>query len=342
MTTSARRTLRGLNPVYVMLGATDLAAQKLREIGANSVGESAQDATDARAQLRQFARGARQIPVLALNETVDVVVRTQSQYADLAERGVRIIKRRPQVQQGEGLLHRAQETATRGQSAASRAAHNAADQTRGRANSALHSARHQADEVVEAVNHVAQLGRSNAPALLRRGSVARPVRGAGAAVAGKAGEPVADTERPKPRRPRLSTTAVRAKAAEEEGRRSAVAAGAGIEAGATVTTKKSPTKTAKTAANEGAPKAKSTPKRPAAKKSTSSRTGTAAAGKSPAEKAAPRRRSASATPKAAAAEGVQETKATEAKPAPTPTATTPESTTASPVQTTNAPSGTDD
>lgn len=303
MTTSQRRSLIGLNPVYAMLGATDLAAQKLREIGARATGESAPtDATGTtRADLRRLVVGARQVPAIALNEAVDVVVRTQSQFNDLAERGERVLKRQPRVQQTEELLDRAGKTVARGQAAASRAAHTAADRTRDRATSAVHSAREQADDVVEAVSH---FGRTSSPStLLRRGSVARPVRAAQGDTAD------ATPARPKPRRPRVSPATGRATgapASDDEGRgRHGIPSSSGVEAGATVTTaKKSGSKAAArpaagtsavatrraATAGKAATSAKSAAKSPA--------TGPAskpASAKGAAKKAAPRRRAAAST-----------------------------------------------
>lgn len=282
MSTSKRRSIYGLNPLYAVIGATDLAAEKLREIGANAVGEtalpSADSTTDAKGELRRMARGARQLPVLALNEALDVVVRSQEQFSELADRGERLAKRRPApVQQTEDLLHRAGRTVARGQARASKVAHEAADRTRDRATTTLHSAREQADEVVDAVTH---LGRASSPTtLLRRGSVARPVRGTISRTVDT------DSERPKPRRPRVSSGSARS---GEEGRsRPVPAAGSGVEAGATLTrakkeTESTSTSTAPKSAGKSSP-ASTRPASGAAKKVAAKKT----AARKPAAKKAP-------------------------------------------------------
>ncbi len=300
MSAQQRRTLGGLNPVYAMLGATDLAAEKLREIGAAATGETVEATKDAKAELRRLVRGARQVPALALNEALDVVVRTRTQVDELAERGERIVKRQPRVQQTEDLIARAGETVARGQAAATRAA----DRTRDRANATLHTARSQADDVVEAVTH---LGRTGSPStLLRRGSVSRPVRAAESAVQSATTAASATVERAKPRRPRLSS----ASRAGDDTRssRPSVAAGSGVEAGATVTTKKGASKPASddTTATSTTAAAKSTATKSTATKSTATKSSAAKslAGKpssKPASKRPAAKKSASTAPEGSAA-----------------------------------------
>lgn len=157
MSTTKRRSFYGLNPLYATIGATDLAASKLREIGAAAKGESLTDAaavagSTVRRDLAHLARGARQLPVLAVNEALDVMVRGQEQFSELAERGERVAKRRPHVGNDDDLLHRAgrrvaagqavaKDKVAAGQAAASKAAHNAADRTRDAAQHSFTAAR---------------------------------------------------------------------------------------------------------------------------------------------------------------------------------------------------------
>lgn len=313
----------GLNPFYAVVGMTDLAARRLSEIGAEVRGETMEPTDNTKVQLARFARGVRQMPLLALNEWFDVVTRSQSQFSQLAERGENVVRRQPQVKQSEELLARAGRSVARGQENATRAAHNAADRTRAGASTAMTQAREQADhvtdEVVEAVTHVAQFGRQTAAPLLRRGSVARPVREATA----DAAQAVEQTARPKPRRPRLN---------------SAAQVGSGVEAGATVTTtKKSAAKSEESAdkrdTSDKTAKTVKSAKRASAAASGTSRTTTAPAGRSTAKKATTRRRAAtakataskSAAAKKSTAKAASATPATEA-PASTATTATTEST----------------
>lgn len=303
MSTTKRRSFYGLNPLYATIGATDLAASKLREIGAAAKGESLTDAaavagSTVRRDLAHLARGARQLPVLAVNEALDVMVRGQEQFSELAERGERVAKRRPHVGNDDDLLHRAgrrvaagqavaKDKVAAGQAAASKAAHNAADRTRDAAQHSFTAARGQADEVVEAVSHLGRSGRGGAQTLLRRGSVARPVRGV-ARPTGAAEE--AETPRPKPRRPRVSATP----------------AGSGVEAGASVTRAK---------------KSEESPAKRVAKKSTVAGTRPApGSAKKVAKKSAPRRAAAPVTATSPAGVSVTPAPAT-ATPAPAAPAT---------------------
>ena len=298
----------GLNPFYAMVGMTDLAARRLSAIGAEVRGETIEPTDDTKVQLARFARGVRQMPLLALNEWFDVVTRSQSQFSQLAERGENVVRRQPQVKHSEELLARAGRSVARGQENATRAAHNAADRTRAGASTAMTQAREQADhvtdEVVEAVTHVAQFGRQTAAPLLRRGSIARPVREATA----DAAQAVEKTARPKPRRPRLS---------------SAAQTSSGVEAGATVTTTKKSAAKSDDSSDKTAKSAK-TAKRASAAASGTSRTTTAPAGRSTAKKATTRRRA--ATAKATASKSAAAKKSTAKAASATPAAEAPATT----------------
>ena len=271
MTRQRTRSSRVLTPLYAVLGATELAVEKLADIGANATGYRADEQPDSRvAQAGRVLTGARQMPALAINQAIDTVVRTQEHYAGLAERGQRLAGRQAPVQQTTGLLRQAGERVARGRDAAA----DAAQRTRSAATHTVQAARSNAEDlagdVVEAVSHPTRLGSVARPPRLVRPlqrvrSGAADEKASGASGAGEVTPlPAGESARPKPRRPRVNAAAARSatgqsRSDESSRSRSGVPAGAGVEAGATMPTKRSGGKT-------------STPKASTAKTSTAKTT----------------------------------------------------------------------
>lgn len=255
MTRQRTRSSRVLTPLYAVLGATELAVEKLADIGANATGYRADEQPDSRvAQAGRVLTGARQMPALAINQAIDTVVRTQEHYAGLAERGQRLAGRQAPVQQTTGLLRQAGERVARGRDAAA----DAAQRTRSAATHTVQAARSNAEDlagdVVEAVSHPTRLGSVARPPRLVRPlqrvrSGAADEKASGASGAGEVTPlPAGESARPKPRRPRVNAAAARSatgqsRSDESSRSRSGVPAGAGVEAGATMPTKRSGGKT---------------------------------------------------------------------------------------------------
>ncbi|MDO5710984.1 MAG: hypothetical protein Q4P32_04485 [Micrococcales bacterium] len=266
MTRQRTNSPRVLKPLYAVLGATELAVEKLADLGANAVGHTPDERPQSRvAQAGRVLVGARQVPALAINQAIDTVVRTQEHYAGLAERGQRLAGSKAPVQQTGDLLRQAGQGVARGRAAAA----GAAQRTRSAASETMHSARGGAEDIVEAVAHPT-----------RPGSVARPPRAprtvrpphterstAPVTPVSPSADPTT-TQRPKPRRSRVnaasartSTSTARATSArtatpdEPSRARTGVPAGSGVEAGATMPTKRPSVKSA-------------APKKPATKKAT--------------------------------------------------------------------------
>lgn len=239
MTRQRTHSSRVLTPLYAVLGATELAVEKLADLGANATGHRADDQPESRvAQAGRVITGARQVPALAINQAIDTVVRTQEHYAGLAERGQRLAGRQAPVQQTGDLLRQAGEKVARGRDAAA----DAAQRTRSAASETVQAARGSAEDVVEAVTHPTRLGSVARPPRLVR-PLQRTRATDSAEGTGTVSPATGESVRPKPRRPRVNAAAGRSTTSptrtEETARsRSAVPAGSGVEAGATMPTKR--------------------------------------------------------------------------------------------------------
>ncbi|MEP7160499.1 MAG: helix-turn-helix domain-containing protein [Dermatophilaceae bacterium] len=88
---AAQVVLDALSPLYAVVGASDLAVEKLRELGT----KAAQDAgagidqlqDNAGSDVARVVKGVRQAPTAALNQALGAVAKGQKQYSELAERG---------------------------------------------------------------------------------------------------------------------------------------------------------------------------------------------------------------------------------------------------------------
>ena len=244
MTRQRTHSSRVLTPLYAVLGATELAVEKLADLGANATGHRADDQPESRvAQAGRVITGARQVPALAINQAIDTVVRTQEHYAGLAERGQRLAGRQAPVQQTGDLLRQAGEKVARGRDAAA----DAAQRTRSAASETVQAARGSAEDVVEAVTHPTRLG-----SVARPPRLVRPLQRTRATDATEGAPTVSpamgESVRPKPRRPRVNAAAGRSttsptRSDESSRSRSGVPAGSGVEAGATMPTKRPSSKT---------------------------------------------------------------------------------------------------
>ena len=244
MTRQRTHSSRVLTPLYAVLGATELAVEKLADLGANATGHRADDQPESRvAQAGRVITGARQVPALAINQAIDTVVRTQEHYAGLAERGQRLAGRQAPVQQTGDLLRQAGEKVARGRDAAA----DAAQRTRSAASETVQAARGSAEDVVEAVTHPTRLGSVARPPRLVR-PLQRTRATDSAEGTGTVSPATGESVRAKPRRPRVNAAAGRSttsptRSDESSRSRSGVPAGSGVEAGATMPTKRPSSKT---------------------------------------------------------------------------------------------------
>ncbi len=252
MTRQRTHSSRVLTPLYAVLGATELAVEKLADLGANATGHRADDQPESRvAQAGRVITGARQVPALAINQAIDTVVRTQEHYAGLAERGQRLAGRQAPVQQTGDLLRQAGEKVARGRDAAA----DAAQRTRSAASETVQAARGSAEDVVEAVTHPTRLGSVARPPRLVR-PLQRTRATDSAEGTGTVSPATGESVRAKPRRPRVNAAAGRSttsptRSDESSRSRSGVPAGSGVEAGATMPTKRPSSKTSSSKTSSG-------------------------------------------------------------------------------------------
>ncbi|HYO86803.1 MAG TPA: hypothetical protein VES01_10170 [Dermatophilaceae bacterium] len=218
-----------LNPLYAAVGVADLALEKVRAMGGMAV-ESASHLAEpetAANEVHKAVDGARHAPLRALNQTLDVVTRSQNRFDELAERGRRVISRtrsEAHIPSGPELLHQAEDTMAMGRDLAVRAAGDTrkvatstlkqvrmetdhlVDDTRMAATATLKSVRAEADHMREVVTRRELPKRPHVPTTLRRRT-----EGQAAAAAAVGDGPVATTK-PRPRRPApgAGTTAAKA------------------------------------------------------------------------------------------------------------------------------------
>ncbi|MBW3083856.1 hypothetical protein KEM60_00034 [Austwickia sp. TVS 96-490-7B] len=164
-----RAAAPSLTPLYAVVGASDLAVEKLREIGTRA----AQDTTHGVAglphragdDLARVVHGARQVPQLALNQALGMVSKGLQQYDALARRGRAVDIPGQALGTAAVLVRQAGELVSQGR----RQAGHVVDQGLNTAGHVVEEGRAQAGHVVEAVTHVARR-----PAGSSSGEVTRP------------------------------------------------------------------------------------------------------------------------------------------------------------------------
>lgn len=226
-----RRGVKPLEPFYAAVGATDLTLERLRSMSGKVVGDP------------PTVDDAKQAPVRALNQTLDVLARGRSRFGELAERGRAVVRRNRNdvhLPSGMELRHQAEETVAMSRKVAARAAeesrkaaeatlktvrHEAdhlVDDTRKVASATVRTVRHEADVVREAVTRRELPKRPHVPTSLRRRSEANVTAAADEPPAKPAPKsPAKPTAKAAPRPARKSTprkrTAAATKAAAASG-----------------------------------------------------------------------------------------------------------------------------
>ena len=168
--TAKKVVAEALTPVYAMVGASDLAVEKIRELGnraahdasatvdqlqerAESAGSDVTKAVkglreDPKAVLKDIGQDIRQAPTAALNQALGAVAGGKKQIAELAERGKDVASK-----------------------SRSKAAHSTED-ARKAAMKTREAAVHQVDQVRDQVEHQAENVREGLSEARRRGSAA--------------------------------------------------------------------------------------------------------------------------------------------------------------------------
>ncbi len=104
-----QESLKEPRPLFAVVGATDLVVEKLRDAGSKAAQDTPafKDIEDrAVSDAGKVVRGVRRVPSVALNQTLDALVRAHEQYEDLAERGAKIVK---EQRESSNLVHETEE-----------------------------------------------------------------------------------------------------------------------------------------------------------------------------------------------------------------------------------------
>ena len=91
LVTDIRRTVTDNTAVYVAVGITDLAVEKVRD--ARERAAAARAGFSVTGLPARVAGQAQQVPTLAFNRTLEIAGQAQESYDDLAERGEKLVKR---------------------------------------------------------------------------------------------------------------------------------------------------------------------------------------------------------------------------------------------------------
>jgi hypothetical protein len=147
------KTVTESTPVYVAVGATDLAVEKVRDARVRAQAARAElsaDKIQARVAKRATAvtEQAQHVPVLALNRSLEIASKAVDGYESLATRGESLVKRVRTQKATKDLVKQAESTIALGRGAVTTVRKAAVDLERS-AKATLTTGRHQAEHVAE-------------------------------------------------------------------------------------------------------------------------------------------------------------------------------------------------
>ena len=148
LVTDIRRTVTDNTAVYVAVGITDLAVEKVRD--ARERAAAARAGFSVTGLPARVAGQAQQVPTLAFNRTLEIAGQAQESYDDLAERGEKLVKRLRTQKSTQDLIAQAGTTVRLGRGAVT-TARKAAAETQRAARATLTTGRHEAAAAVETV-----------------------------------------------------------------------------------------------------------------------------------------------------------------------------------------------
>ena len=172
-----------LTPLYAVVGASDLAVEKLVELGHKAAKDAEQGIDDlqqradelqhrANRDMSKAIKGAKHLPNEAVKQAKSAVAKGRKQYAELARRGKDVDLAAQATTTAQGLMKQAGELAGRGRKEATQVV----EQGRQQATHVVEQGRQQATHVVEQgrqqATHVVEQGRHEAE---RRGAEGRRV-----------------------------------------------------------------------------------------------------------------------------------------------------------------------
>jgi heparin binding hemagglutinin HbhA len=152
-----KKTVTDATPVYVAVGVTDLAAEKLREARTSAVearraaGLSARKALEsvsASVSPKAVQRQVQEVPAVALNRTLELAGKAQSQYEELASRGETLVHRIRTQKATQDLVAQVDQTVASGRGAVT-TMRKAVTGTQAAAKATITTGRHQAVRVAD-------------------------------------------------------------------------------------------------------------------------------------------------------------------------------------------------
>jgi hypothetical protein len=146
-----RKTVTDTTPVYAVVGATDLAVEKVREARTRAAALRAELGDfDVTAVQGKAVETAQHVPALALNRTLEIAGKAQESYDTLAERGQKLVTRIRGQKATQDLLAQAGSTLALGKGAVT-TIRNAATDTERAVKATLTTGRREATEAAETV-----------------------------------------------------------------------------------------------------------------------------------------------------------------------------------------------
>ncbi|MGZ4654623.1 hypothetical protein [Oryzihumus sp.] len=146
-----RKTVTDTTPVYAVVGATDLAVEKVREARTRAAALRAELGDfDVTAVQGKAVETAQHVPALALNRTLEIAGKAQESYDTLAERGQKLVTRIRGQRATQDLLAQAGNTLALGKGAVT-TIRNAATDTERAVKATLTTGRREATEAAETV-----------------------------------------------------------------------------------------------------------------------------------------------------------------------------------------------
>lgn len=317
-----------LTPLYAMVGASDLAVEKLVELGQKAAKDAETGIDDlqhradelqhrANRDMSKAIKGARQLPQEAAKQAKEAVQKGRKQYRQLARRGKDVDLAGQATSTAQGIMKQAGEIAGRGRKEAAHVvdarvhqAGKVVDRGRHQAEHMVEQGRHQAEHFVEhrrhQAEHLVEQGRAEAEKRVQEGRrVAKRTRRVAAEQADRVADQatqVVEAVSHVGRRPVAAAMSATADVRKPMARRrrspgsteARTVVSAGVDAGATTPTAKKPA--AKKATSKKAATKKAAASKPVAKRASST-----PAGATVAKRATKRATKATATASAAPA-----------------------------------------
>ena len=173
-----RKTVTDTTPIYAAVGATDLAVERLRDARTRAVRVDLNPiAIQGKAVkgIEKAAEQAQHLPVVAKNQTLEVVGKARETYSELAVRGEKLVKRIRNQKSTKDLIEQAGNTVSRGKGAVT-TVRKAAGDTQRAAKVTIATGRREAESVASSVNDdVRATGRSMSKAASKTMSSAKGI-----------------------------------------------------------------------------------------------------------------------------------------------------------------------